>query len=257
MSHGRRFGRLIAGLALAAALIGGGQALAAQAKARPNIWGVWMGLGGVQDADPRFRNTPYPTAPEFTPWGAEQSRKEGTALTPGECNPWSPMGFMGATGLFPIQILQGPNLIVIHHEAIVQPRRIFTDGRKHPPTDETIPTFLGHSIAHWEGQTLVIDTVGTNGRARPMNGYVSGAVNSGVDTTPRLPASDQAHFVERLRLVGEGKYLEDEITVDDAKTYRKPWSVKHYWQRRPDIDLQEYVCDDNRRPEDEGQGKAK
>lgn len=252
----RRLALACAGVAAAVAF-GVGASAATKSAPRPDIWGVWMGLTGAEGADPRFGNTPYPTVPGFTAWGAEQSRKEGTALTPGECNPWSPMGFMGATGLFPIQILQGPNLIVIHHEAIVQPRRVYTDGRKHPPADETIPTFLGHSIAHWEGQVLVIDTTETNGRARPMNGYVSGAVNSGVDTTPRLPASDQAHFTERLRLVGGGKYLEDEITVDDPKVYLKPWSVKHYWQRRSDIDLQEYVCDDNRRPEDEGQGKGR
>lgn len=67
----------------------------------PDIWGVWMGLGGVADADPRFR--------------------------------------------FPIQVLQGPNVVVIHHEAITQPRRIYMDGRSHPAPDELLPTFLGHS----------------------------------------------------------------------------------------------------------------
>ena len=60
------------------------------------------------------------------------------------------------------------------------------DGRRHPPADELLPTFLGHAIGRWDGDTLVVDTIGTNGRARPLNGYVSGAVNSGVDTAPRL-----------------------------------------------------------------------
>jgi hypothetical protein len=46
----------------------------------------------------------------------------------------------------------------------------------------------------------VVDTIGTNGRARPINGYVAGAVTSGVDTAPRLPASDQLHVTERIRL---------------------------------------------------------
>ena len=98
-----------------------------------------MGLGGVAGADPRFRNTPFPTDPDFTPWGAEESTRLASPITPGECNPWSPVGLMGATGLFPIQILQGPNLIVVHHEAITQPRRIYTDGRRHPPNDELLP----------------------------------------------------------------------------------------------------------------------
>ena len=227
--------------------------LAAQKQRVPDIWGVWMGLGGVTDADPRFRNTPYPLEPGFTEWGAAESRRLASATTPGECNPWGPVGVMGATGLFPIQILQGPNVIVIHHEAITQPRRIYMDGRRHPSADELLPTFNGHSIARWDGDTLVVDTIGTNGRTRPLNGYVSGSVLSGVDTAPRLPASEQLHVSERIRLVGAGRYLEDVITVEDLKTYRQPWTVKHYWQRRPDIDMQEYACEDNRRPDAEGQ----
>ncbi len=218
----------------------------------PEIWGVWMGMGGVAEADPRFRNTPFPE-PAFTSWGAEESKRLASPVTPGECNPWSPVTFMGGSGLFPIQILQGPNVIVMHHEAITQPRRIYIDGRPHPPADEVLPTFLGHSIGRWEGDTLVVDTIGTNGRARPINGYVSGAVTSGVDTAPRFPASDQLHVIERIRLVGNGQYLEDEITVDDPKTYTKQWTVKRYWQRRPDIDLQEYACTDNSRRDAEGQ----
>jgi hypothetical protein len=127
------------------------------------------------------------------------------------------------------------------------------DGRAHPAADELLPSFLGHSIGRWEGDTLVVDTIGTNGRARPINGYVAGAVTSGVDTAPRLPASDQLHVTERIRLAGDGQYLENEITVDDPKTYLKPWTIKRYWQRRPDIDLQEYACTDNRRRDAEGQ----
>lgn len=227
--------------------------LEAQTRAVPDIWGVWMGLGGVADADPRFRNTPYPTEPDLTEWGAAESKRLASPITPGECNPWPAVMFMGGSGLFPLQILQGPNLIVMHYEAVTQPRRIYTDGRGHPAPDDMLPTFLGHAIGRWDGDTLVVDTVGTNGRTRPLNGYVSGAVTSGVDTAPRLPASDQLHVVERIRLVGDGQYLEDVITVEDPKVYRRPWTVKHYWQRRPDIDVQEYACEDNRRRDAEGQ----
>ena len=59
-------------------------------------------------------------------------------------------------------------------------------------------------------------------------------------------------MVERIRVVGGGEYLEDEITVTDLKTYTRSFTVKHYWQRRDDLDLLEYVCADNRRPGDEG-----
>ena len=226
-------------------------AAAAKTAAKPDMWGVWMGLGGVQGVDPLYRNVPYAPTPEFTPWGLEESKRQSSATTPGECDVWGPVMFMSATGLFPIQILQGPNVIVIHLEATIQPRRIYMDGRGHPPDFD--PTFLGHSIGHWEGDTLVVDTVGTNGKARPMNGYVSGAVGSGVETAPRLPASEKLHVVERIRVVGGGVYLEDAITIEDPKADLKPVSGKRYWQRRPDIDMQEYVCDGNRRQDDEGQ----
>jgi hypothetical protein len=148
------------------------------------------------------------------------------------------------------RILQTPATLAILNDDLTY-RVIHMDGRALEANPA--PSWMGYSVGRWDGDTLVIDTVGTNGRGRPMNGYVSGAVTSGVDTTPRLPASDQLRVVERLRLVGEGQYLEDEITVNDPKTYRTPWTVKRYWQRRPDIDMQEYACTDNRRRDAEGQ----
>ena len=144
-----------------------------------------------------------------------------------------------------------PNELTLLFEYVHTVRYIFTNGSPHPPGQ--IEWWLGDSRGRWEGDTLVVDTIGTNGRARPINGYVAGAVTSGVDTAPRLPASDQLHVTERIRLACGGQYLENEITVDDPKTYLKPWTVKRYWQRRPDIDLQEYACTDNSRRDAEGQ----
>jgi hypothetical protein len=223
---------------------------------RPNFWGVWMGMARVAWADPRFTNTPFLPTPEFTALGAAESERQASSNTPGECDVWGPVGFM-ASSLFPLQILEGSNQIVMLMEATLQPRRIYTDGRGHPSDWDA--TFLGHSIGHWEGDTLVVDTIGTNGRSRPMNGYVSGSVLSrgdGADVEKRLPASEQLHLIERLRLVGEGEYLENEVTVIDPKIYLKPMTSKRYFQRRPDIDVQEYVCNDNNRREEEGQDRG-
>ena len=145
--------------------------------------------------------------------------------------------------------------LVLLYEPSPVPRRIYSDGRKHP--EDLDPTWLGHSVGRWDGETLVVDTVGTNGRGRPLNGYVAAAVNSKTDNAPRLPVSDRLHLVERIRLVGRGEYLEDEITIDDPKTYTRPFTVKHYWQRRPDLEVLEYFCADNRRPEAEGHTGSK
>jgi hypothetical protein len=212
--------------------------------AAPNIWGVWLGTNGDPNAPPSYRNTPWP-ALEFTPWGAMESKRLTTPETPDECKPYGPMAHMSASSLFPLEIARTTKGIVIMFEASPLPRRIFMDGRKH--SEDLDATWLGHSVGHWEGETLVIDTIGTNGRGRPLNGYISGAVYSKTDTAPRLPVSDQLHMVERIRLVGGGQYLEDEITVTDPKTYTRQFTVKHYWQRRPDLDVLEYFCDDENR----------
>jgi hypothetical protein len=220
---------------------------------KPNIWGVWMGTGGYPDVDPRYRNTPWPKL-EFTPWGAAESKRISTPETPDECMPYGPMSYMGGPSLFPLEIARATKGVVLMYEPSPLPRRIYTDGRKHPADLDL--TWLGHSVGHWEGVTLVVDTVGTNGRGRPLNGYISGAVNSKTDNARRLPVSDQLHLVERIRLVGGGEYLEDEITISDPKTYTRPFTVKHYWQRRPDLEVLEYFCDDNRRREAEGHTRS-
>jgi hypothetical protein len=209
----------------------------------PNIWGVWLGTANT-DVDPRYRNTPWP-ALELTAWGAAESKRLTTPETPDQCMPYGPIAHMSGTSLFPLEIARTTTGIVIMYEPSPLPRRIFMDGRTHP--EELDATWLGHSVGHWEGDTLVVDTVGTNGRGRPLNGYVAGAVYSKTDTAPRLPVSDQLHMVERIRLVGGGEYLEDEITVTDLKTYTRPFTVKHYWQRRPDLDVLEYFCADSPR----------
>ena len=82
---------------------------------------------------------------------------------------------------------------------------------------------MGHSVGRWEGDVLVVDTIGTSGRTRGMNGVGSNARVSSDDRNPRLPVSDQLHLVERLRLVADGEILEDEMTITDPKIYTKPW----------------------------------
>jgi hypothetical protein len=74
----------------------------------------------------------------------------------------SPASFVG--GFFPTQILQGHNQIVLLNEWVAVPRRIYMDGRGHPPVEEMLPRWEGHSIGHWEGDTLVVDTTRVNGR---------------------------------------------------------------------------------------------
>jgi len=88
---------------------------------------------------------------------------------------------------------------------------------------------------------------------RPLNGYVAPAViSTPEDYTPRLPASDQLHLSERLRLVDKGQILEEELTLSDPKVYTHSITAKFYSQRRPDLDILENYCEENPRPESEG-----
>ena len=211
--------------------------------------GVWAGTGTLDDpAGPAaWPNTPWPKNPPFTPAGSAESQRlsDHSNFTP--CSPGGPVFHMSEVGLFPLQFLEAPGELVILREASGIPRRIYLDGRGHPPDDEIVATWNGHSTGKWDGDVLVVDTVATNGRARAANGVGSNAKPSILDSDPRFPLSDALHLVERMRLVANNELLEDEITIEDAKYYTEKVVLKHYFQRRPDIDMLEYFCGDNPR----------
>ena len=215
------------------------------------LTGVWIAVGTFEDPDgpSPWSNTPWPAQPPFTPWGEAESRRLSDVRNVVPCQPGGPVFAMWELGLFPIEILEAPGRIVIKPENVALPRRIYTDGRGHP--DDLEPSWMGHSIGRWDGEMLVVDTVGTNGLTRAMNGVGSNAAVSADDRNPRLPASDQLHLVERLRLVADGEILEDAITITDPKTYTSPFTVRHYWQRRPDLDVMEYYCAERPRSDDD------
>ena len=90
-------------------------------------------------------------------------------------------------GLFPIQLLEAPGQLVISASRADSCGASISDGRGHPPDDEIVATWNGHSIGKWDGDVLVVDTVGTNGRARAANGVGSNAKPSSIDYDPRFP----------------------------------------------------------------------
>jgi hypothetical protein len=238
---------------------GGESPASATANAAPKtatnrgLTGVWVPIGSFEDpAGPSpWSNTPWPRNPPFTPAGAAESQRLNDHSNFTACTPGGPVFHMWEIGIFPIQLLEAPDQIVIVREASGIPRRIYTDGRGHPPEDEMVATWNGHSIGTWDGDVLVVDTVGTNGKARAANGVGSNAKVSSIDDDPRFPLSDQLHLVERLRLVANDELLEDELAINDPKFYTEPVVLKHYFQRRPDIDMLEYFCGDNPRPGDD------
>ena len=145
---------------------------------------------------------------------------------------------------FPVEFLFTSDRVTIIQEAFGQVRRVYMDGRAHPA--EPDPTFNGHSIGHWEGDTLVIDTTQIRDDTYlPIRGEA--------DTVPG-PHSDALHIVERIRLVEPDK-LEDKLTLTDTKALAQPWVFSIQYVRHRDWDLREYVCEENNRDATDASGK--
>ena len=109
-------------------------------------------------------------------------------------------------------------------------RRIYTDGRQHP--DDPDPTFHGHSIGKWEGDTLVVDTVGVSPQA-----YLA------ISEAAGIPNNGDMQIIERIHLVGKDE-LHDEIEIIAPKVLTKPWKTTrvYFRQRARKFDIVEGVC---------------
>jgi hypothetical protein len=109
-------------------------------------------------------------------------------------------------------------------------RTIYMDGRPHPPADQMSPSYYGHSIGRWEGDTLVIDTIGMNERAW-MN-------------RDGIPHTDKLHLIERLSRP-DYNTLEYEVTIDDPGAFTAPWNSAFNLTWSEGTEMWEYICQDN------------
>jgi hypothetical protein len=125
-----------------------------------------------------------------------------------------------------LQIVQTPDHVLIFNEMIHNARIIPTDGRPHG----TLPQWTGDSRGRWEGDTLVVDTIGVK---ESVLGYKD------------MPHSDQMRIHERIGLVS-ADVLHDEITVEDPVVLEKPVTFTYAYKRIPGYQLLEYVCENNR-----------
>ncbi|HEX5227691.1 MAG TPA: carboxypeptidase-like regulatory domain-containing protein [Bryobacteraceae bacterium] len=185
----------------------------------PDLSGVWLPSFPTDGGNPE----PLPSAAAILKQRGESGGKD---IPSSHC---LPLGVVMSTFLFPYEFVQKPKLLVMMYEGEF-PRQIFLDGREHPK--DLNPSWLGHSVGHWEKDTLVIDTVGFNGKA-----WLSFAGH---------PASEKLHIVERYRRPDLG-HLEYEITIDDAGAYAKPWTIKKSADLSRDDSLMEYICNENER----------
>jgi hypothetical protein len=128
------------------------------------------------------------------------------------------------------RIVQTPGIIVMITEAEPHYRQIFMDGRPHPA--DLDPTWMGHSIGRWEGDTLVVDTAGFNDKTTVF--YMS------------LPHTDRLRVVERFTRT-DLAHLKHEVTVTDPGAFTKPMVWNAEWQYAPGEEILEAVCNENNR----------
>jgi hypothetical protein len=169
----------------------------------------------------------------FQPWAKELRAKR--MANNQKDNPDAhclPMGFMQLHGHpQPRKIVQTPNLIVIMYEGNQGLRQIFLDGRPLPKVDEDLqPWWYGYSVGHWEGDTLVVESVGFR--------------DDGWLDVFGSPLTDKGKLIERWRRPDFG-HMEIDITVDDPKAYTKPFTVRVSHQIMLDQELIEFICNEN------------
>jgi hypothetical protein len=128
------------------------------------------------------------------------------------------------------KFVQTSNLLVILEEFPGDTRQVFLDGRAHP--QELDPTWLGHSIGRWEGDLLVVDTVGFNDKS-----WLTMIRNP-------YPHTEMMHVIERYRRPDLG-HLELEMTVEDPGAFRKPWVVRRTANLDPTDEIRENICSEN------------
>ena len=195
----------------------------------PDFSGVWF-------IDEYHRNMLPKEDPPFQPWAEDLFKKRDFENThrepdtgPDPTERCIPPGIPRTMFQpFPWEIVQTRDRVIMIFEYQSLIRQIFTDGRGHP--NDLEPTYMGNAIGKFEGDTLVIDTIGFNDKTwlDPMG----------------LPHSEAMHVTERIRRV-DHETLVDEYTIDDPKAYTKSWTAQRTFKLKPDWQIQEYVCAEN------------
>jgi hypothetical protein len=206
------------------------------ADGKPDLSGIWEHTAifdvtknlpnGLQTVDlGGGKDLPY------TAWGLQKFKEyDSNKHDPGLfCMPVGPMRSSG--GPLPTKIVQLPKETIFLHEGRWVYHIVYTDGRPHEEEMDTNTWWYGDSIGRWEGDTFVVDTIHINDQSL-------------VDVEGH-PHSDQLHLIERYTRT-DADHMTYEITVDDPKTYTRPWKNTRLWINHPDWKILEFACDNNK-----------
>jgi hypothetical protein len=209
---------------------GGKRAVPRTADGRPDFSGVYgYGAGpGGRGAPPQAPAGGLPTTPTLKP-GAERYKVVRAADDTGQYSTCMPPG-IPQTFFVPyyIQIVQAPKHVVVAHEYLNLFRIIPTDGRPHPADPD--PSWMGNPVARWEGDTLVVDSIGFNDRTE-INGFRH---------------TEALHVIERFSRP-DFDTLQYEATIEDPNVFAGPWMIRRTFPFLQEYDqINEFVCENNR-----------
>jgi hypothetical protein len=164
-------------------------------------------------------------APEnvLTPWAKEKSKGWTIYNDPLTlCNSPGPLAYNAP---YPFELLTTANRLTLLTEYFHEVRRIYMDGRQHPPGNPD-PTAMGYSVGRWDGATLVVDT--RNFKESPAF---------------RIPHSDQYRVIERIRRIRDGNLLEIDVTIEDPVAYTEALRGTFFFKKDPSLQFTEWNCD--------------
>ncbi len=189
------------------------------AEGVPDLSGVWL-----------MSTDPFPQPASALEWAEaiaqERIANAGRDHPHTRCLP-SELPVGGSATPFIAKFVQTPDLLLILTEDVPGYRQVFLDGREHP--EYLNPSWMGHSVGHWEGDTLVVDTIGFNDRG----------------WTENYPRTDRLRVEERYTRTEYGE-MNVQVTFDDPGVFVEPFVTRRYFDLAPQEELIEYVCENNK-----------
>ncbi len=187
-----------------------------------SLTGRWYGRSFLGQMQLDRVAEPWPLTPKGE---AARAAFDGSQNPQVDCIPMTPPTIMLYTTIFDITLTD--ERMDIDGEWLSFERVVYLDGRAHPPADQR--SHQGHSVGHWEGDTLVIDT--TN--------FADHAAGNSFE----IPSGPQKHVVERLTLSEDGRNVHYEFVLEDPEYMTAPVRGEGRWEYRPDLEHREIDCD--------------
>ena len=185
-------------------------------------------ISGTWDAQIHFREMVFSPRVYTEAGSIAQAKYTSADYPPGACIPFATPNISFLPYLNEIEILE--DRVLIRNEFYSVDRIVYTDGRGHP--SEAVRTNQGHSIGHWEGDVLIVDTT-----LFADHRIANGAVGEGV------PSGAQKHTIERFELSEDRSQLNVEIFVEDPEFLAEPFMVSTIWEYAPDRTMERFDCD--------------